>query len=133
MNTRAKFILTYIGGIVTGVILTFVFAFVVNYHSYSSSPSDDVEMFKTPQQEVKVQSFRVMQVLPDGSALAIVEDADDFSYIGIIVMFLRGPVFYDHQIIEVPSGKRAMQVGSYKYITKQGNVKTVPVVQFLDK
>lgn len=91
MNTRAKFILTYIGGIVTGVILTFVFAFVVNYHSYSSSPSDDVEMFKTPQQEIKVQSFRVMQVLPDGSALAIVEDADDFSYIGIIVMFLRGP------------------------------------------
>ena len=93
---------------------------------------NDIVMFEKPQQEIKVKSFEVMQVLPDGSALAIVEDMDNF---GMIVLFLadEGTSYYDDQKIDVPSGKKVMQVGTYKYVTRNEMEKTVPVVEILDK
>lgn len=137
MNTRTRSILIYVGGIITGIILTFAFFFLVALGGTNNSSSNDIVMFDEPQQEIKVHSFKVMQVLPDGNALATVDDTEDFSYYGTVVMFLtkddKGSAYYDNQIIEVPSGKRAMQVGTYKYVTRQDMVKTVPVVEFLDK
>lgn len=131
MATRTKFILTYLGGIITGIVLTFVFAFVT-YQGNSSPLGNDIVMFEKPQQEIKVKSFEVMQVLPDGSALARVEDWDNF---GMIVLFLadEGTSYYDDQKIDVPSGKKVMQVGTYKYVTRSEMEKTVPVVEILDK
>lgn len=132
MSTRTKFILTYLGGILTGVILTFVFVFMVTYQGNSSSLGNDIVMFEKPQQEIKVTSFEVMQVLPDGSALASVEDIDN---LGMIVLFLadKGTSYYDDQKIDVPSGKKVMQIGTYKYMTRNKIEKTVPVVEILDK
>lgn len=132
MTTRTKFILTYFGGVLTGVILTFVFAFMVTNQGNSSPLENDIVMFEKPQQEIKVTSFEVMQVLPDGSALARVEDTDNF---GMIVLFLadKGAPYYDDQKIDVPSGKKVMQIGTYKYVTRSEMEKTVPVVGFLDK
>ena len=74
-------------------------------------------MFEKPQQEINVHSFEIMQVLPDGSALATVED---ISNIGMIVLFLADKEisYYDNQKIDVPSDKRVMQVGTYKYISR---------------
>ena len=37
-------------------------------------------MFEKPQQEINVHSFEIMQVLPDGSALATVEDISVGTY-----------------------------------------------------
>lgn len=132
MSTRTKFILTYLGGVLTGIILTFVLAFMVTYQGNSSSLGDDIVMFEKPQQEIKATSFEVMQVLPNGSALARVEDMDNF---GMIVLFLadKGTSYYDDQKIDVPSGKKVMQVGTYKYVTRSEMEKTVPVVEILDK
>lgn len=132
MATRTKFILTYLGGVLTGIVLTFVFAFMVTYQENSSPLGNDIVMFEKPQQEIKVTSFEVMQVLPDGSALARVKDADNF---GIIVLFLadKGTSYYDDQKIDVPSGKKVMQIGTYKYVTRSEMEKTVPVVEILDK
>lgn len=132
MATRTKFILTYLGGIITGIVLTFVLAFMVTYQGNSSPLGNDIVMFEKPQQEIKVKSFEVMQVLPDGSALARVEDMDNF---GMIVLFLadKGTSYYDDQKIDVPSGKKVMQVGTYKYMTRSEMEKTVPVVEILDK
>lgn len=113
MTPRTKFILTYLGGVLTGIVLTFVFAFMVTYQRNSMSIGNDVVMFEKPQQEIKVTSFEVIQVLPDGSALARVEDVDNF---GMIVLFLadKGTSFYDNQKIDVSSGKRVMQIGTYR-------------------
>lgn len=132
MSMRIKFILTYVGGIITGIVLTFVFAFMVTYQGNSSPLDNDIVMFEKPLQEIKVKSFEVMQVLPDGSALARVEDMDNF---GMIVLFLadKGTSYYDDQKIDVPSGKKVMQVGTYKYVTRSEMEKTVPVVEILDK
>lgn len=128
MATRTKFILTYLGGVLTGIVLTFVFAFMVT----SQGLGDNIVMFEKTQKEIKVTSFKVMQVLPDGSALAGVEDMDNF---GMIVLFLadKGASYYDDQKIDVPSGKKVMQIGTYKYVTLSEMEKTVPVVDILDK
>ena len=54
---------------------------------------------------------------------------------GMIVLFLadKGTSYYDDQKIDVPSGKKVMQVGTYKYVTRSEMEKTVPVVEILDK
>lgn len=133
MTTRTKSVLIYVSGIITGIILTYAFFFVV---ALGNADESDIIMFDEPQQEIKAHSFRVMQVLSDGSALAEVAEYEDYSYYGTVVMFLangdKGSTYYDNQIIEVPSGKRVMQVGTYKYGTYYAT-NTVPVVEFLDE
>ena len=76
--------------------------------------------------------FEVFQVLGDG-ALANCEEK------GYSTSFFTGPVvyivtdgqnlFYDDQVIEVPKGKKAMQIGTFRYETKLGE-KVVPVIKF---
>lgn len=131
MGVRTKFILTYIGGIVSGIVLTFAFLLTLGMAKNASS-NDDIVMFEHPQGEIKIKSFDVMQVLPDGSALAM---ANDYLNYGTIVLFLAkdGSAYYDNQVIEVPAGMCVMQVGTYKYISRQEILKTVPVVEILRK
>lgn len=134
MSTRTKSILIYVGGIVTGIILTFAFFFFVALGNANGTPPDEnVVLFEKPQQEINVKSFKVMQVLLDGNALATVEDI--FSDIrGMVVLFLadEGISYYDEQIINVPTGKRVMQIGTYKYITRSEMEKTVPIVEIME-
>ena len=130
MSNTVKYILTFIGGIFTGIILTFVLAFMF---SNSNTPSKDVVLFEQPTQEIKAEKFEVMQVLPDGSALATIEGFKYDNY-GTIVMFLNnGNGFFDDQIIEIPKGKCVKQIGTYQYMTRMEMQKTVPVVDFFDK
>ena len=50
-------------------------------------------------------------------------------------MFLpvEGSSYYDDQIIEVPAKKVVRQVGTFKYTSKAGLDKTVPIVKLYDK
>lgn len=133
MSTRTKSILIYVGGVVTGIILTFAFFFFIVLGNANGTPSDNnVVLFEKPQQKINVKSFEVMQVLPDGSALATVED---ISNIGMVVLFLadKGISYYDDQKINVPSGKCVMQIDTYKYTTRSEMEKTVPIVEIMDK
>ena len=131
MTTRTKFILTYVGGIVTGVLLTFILILLMAFIGNSSSMNNDITMFDEPQQEINAETLKVMQVLPDENALAITEGPE----YGLVVLFLAedGNVYYDDQEIVVPSNKRVMQVGTYRYPTRNETVKTVPVVRILDR
>ena len=45
----------------------------------------------------------------------------------------EGKYYYDHEIVKVPSGKVARQVGIFKYTSGGGLDRTVPVVKFMDK
>lgn len=134
MTTKTKFILTYVGGIVTGIVLVFAFAFIVNstQQGQANAISRDVVMFEKPQQVVAARTLRVIQVLPDGSALATVDIMEING--GMVVMFLakEGVSYYDDQKIKVPSGKCLRQVGTYTYESKMG-MKTVPVVEIMGK
>ena len=145
MNTRNKSILIFVAGIITGFILTILLALILQ----PRNTDENLQLFEKPTQEIKANSFRVMQVLPDGSALAMVDNissmlnnslsstADNSVENGTIVLFLNNnnsnTNYYDEQIITRPSGKHFRQIGIYRYITKQEMMKTVPVIAIFDK
>ena len=80
----------------------------------------------------------MVQVLDKG-ALALCRSRDGNPELGIRPSYLGATVFivddgrnmfYDNQIIKVPEGKKAYQIGTYQYMTKTETVKTVPVIEF---
>lgn len=83
--------------------------------------------FEKPQQEIRAKEFKVIQVYPDGSALAIVDDLDNYGTV-VALPAEEGSSYYDVQKIAVPKGKCARQIGTYRYVTRQNIEKTVPVV-----
>lgn len=134
MKQRTKFILTYLGGIVTGVVLVFALGFFMAMSQSKQSANNDVVMFEKPRGVVPGKVFEVMQVLPEGSALATVDDIDSGN-MGTVVLFIGNESlsYYDNQKIKVPSGKVAKQVGTYSYMTRKEMEKTVPVVEIMDE
>ena len=127
MKLRTKFILTYVAGIVTGIVSLFVLGLFMEMSQATSASNDDVVMFEKPRGIVPGKVFEVMQVLPDGSALAIVDDIESEN-IGTEVLFVGNDStsYYDGQKINVPSGKVARQIGTYRYMAR-----TVPVVEIM--
>lgn len=133
MESKTKFILTYVAGIVTGCVLLFVIGCIINAKN-SSAEKEDIVMFDSPRNAVPGKSFKVVQVLPDGNALASVDNVYDDNF-GIVVLFLgdESTSYYDDQKIEIPKGKVAKQIGNYSYMTRMKIEKTVPVVKIMDE
>lgn len=128
MKTRTKTILIYLSGLFTGIVLSVAFVFITLWQT-ASSQYDKIVIFDKPQQELKEKVFDVFQVLPNGNALANSEPRIDSP--SIVPLFLANEKmpFYDAQRITVPSGKRIVQIGIYKYYTDKGIEKTVPVLE----
>jgi hypothetical protein len=129
-------IISYVAGIVTGIICTCLFAFYVG--SRDKGLDNGIELFDKPRQEIKAKEFDIMQVLPNGNALAQYNKftLDDSTIsIGTVVMFLSSKEgsFYDDQKIKLQKGKLFRQIGTYRYQTTQGIEKTVPIVGVFDK
>ena len=122
MKQRTKFFLTYLGGIVTGVVLVFALGFFMAMSQSKQSANNDVVMFEKPRGVVPGKVFEVMQDIDSGN-------------MGTVVLFVgnESSSFYDNQNIKVPSGKVAKQVGTYSYMTRQEMEKTVPVVEIMDE
>lgn len=76
MKLRTKFILTYVAGIVTGIVSLFVVGLFMEISQATSASNDDVVMFEKPRGIVPGKVFEVMRVLPNGSALATVNDIE---------------------------------------------------------
>lgn len=128
MKTRTKTILIYLSGLFTGIVLSVTFVFITLWQT-ASSQYDKIVIFDKPQQELKEKVFDVFQVLPNGNALANSESRIDSP--SIVALFLANEKmpYYDAQRITVPSGKRIVQIGIYKYYTDKGIEKTVPVLE----
>lgn len=128
MKTRTKTILIYLSGLFTGIVLSVAFVFITLWQT-ASSQYDKIVIFDKPQQELKEKVFDVFQVLPNGNALASSESRIDSP--SIVALFLANEKmpYYDAQRITVPSGKRIVQIGIYKYYTDKGIEKTVPVLE----
>lgn len=132
MKQRTKFILTYVAGIVTGIVLLFIVSFFITKSQAISASNNDVVIFEKPRGIVPGWGFEVMQVLPDGSALATVDDTESGN-MGTVVLFIgdENTSYYDGQKINVPSGKVAKQIGTYSYTTRSEINKTVPIVEIM--
>lgn len=128
MKIRTKTILIYLSGLFTGIVLSVAFVFITLWQT-ASSQYDKIVIFDKPQQELKEKVFDVFQVLPNGNALANSEPRIDSP--SIVALFLANEKmpFYNAQRITVPSGKRIVQIGIYKYYTDKGIEKTVPVLE----
>lgn len=133
MESKTKFILTYVAGIFTGCVLLFVIGCIINAKN-SSAEKEDIVMFDSPRNAVPGKSFKVVQVLPDGNALANVDNVYDDNF-GVVVLFLgdESTSYYDDQKIEIPKGKVAKQIGNYSYMSRMNIEKTVPVVKIMDE
>ena len=129
MKTRTKTILIYLSGLFTGIVLSLAFVFITLWQTASSQYDSKIIIFDKPQQELKEKVFDVFQVLPNGNALANSEPRIDSP--SIVALFLANEKmpYYDAQRITVPSGKRIVQIGIYKYYTDKGIEKTVPVLE----
>lgn len=133
MESKTKFILTYVAGIVTGCVLLFVIGSIINAKN-SSAQKEDIVMFDSPRNAVPGKTFKVVQVLPDGNALASVDNVYDDNF-GIVVLFLgdESTSYYDNQRIEIPKGKVVKQIGNYSYMSRMKIEKTVPVVKIMEE
>ena len=132
MSMKVKFILTYVAGIVTGIVLIFAVGLLMAKSVATSTSNKDVVMFEKPRGVVPGKVFEVMQVLPDGSALATVDDFESDNT-GTVVLFIgdESTSYYDSQKINVPKGKVVKQVGTYSYVARNDIYKTVPVVEIM--
>lgn len=123
-----KQVWVFILGIVTGIILTILFAVIM--FSTSNGGRSGLNMFEQPGDcLISKSSLRVFQVLEPTAALAMIKD--DFSSGAYLLVNQDGKTYYDDQVIKLPSGKCFKQIGTYQYPTKDERLKTVPVVQIM--
>lgn len=121
-----KKIWVFILGIITGIILTILFAVVA---SSSNRGIEGLNMFEQPGDcLVKKSNLEVFQVLGPGLALAWIEGKYESAY---LLSNNEGKLYYDTQTIKLPSGKCFKQLGTYQYQNKEGRLKTVPVVAIM--
>lgn len=123
--------LIFIGGVVTGVVITFLFAFIVNSRN---TANDNFVLFEEEGKAISTNSFEVFQVLDSGDALA--NEIKEYGIpTGLTVLFLNedGASYYDDKVIKVPKGKCVRQLGIFKYTSKAEMEKTVPIVGIRNK
>ena len=114
-------------GIITGIILTFAFAFCVNLSKNSGIIG--LEKFEEPGEYMDYSQFEVFQVLESGCALA---NADDTFDAIVLIIPDEEQQFYDNQKIVLEDNQCAQRVGTYRYGTKGGLERTVPAIEIIN-
>ena len=123
--------LIFLGGVVTGILLVILFAYVRFSGGDTPTVEDSgVTMFEKPGDVINETGFEVFQVLEQGAALA--KGKKEWMTVYMLVND-EGKYYYDDEKVKVPSGKVARQIGIYQYETNSGRPKTVPIVKFMDK
>ena len=130
--------LVYIFGIITCVGLTFGFAYLKS-ETDPTTQDNGMTFFENPGEKFSINAFEVIQVIDDNHALALEAEWDSFledympGELTVLITNDSGEYYYDDQIIKTTKTKCFMQVGSYKYDSRAGIEKTVPIVKLLDK
>lgn len=119
------------GGILTGIVLTFLVALLI---TSSKSNNNGITWFDEPGEMVNQNSFKVFQVLE--GQFALVHGKSDYSdrlYLGTVYLITNddNKYYYDDEIVTVPSNMVVRQVGMYRYKTKNDFEKNVPIIEIL--
>ena len=91
-------------------------------------------LFDKPGECVSRKNFEVQKVLESGDAIAL-EIRETIgghiftSDLEVLILAHEGDNFYDKQVIKVPKGKCARQIGNYRY-EEYGSTKVIPIVTF---
>lgn len=123
-------------GVLTGIVLTFVFAFL--FSASRSGSGDGATWFEKPGDAIDVDAFEVFQVIGEDAALVHGKSREYSSmeiFSGAVYLLTNedGKYYYDDEVVRVPEGKDARQVGIYQYQTKSDFGKTVPIIQIMNK
>lgn len=123
------FMLGFISGIAFIFILSLVYA-----SNVQEEDNDEMIFFEEEGECLSTQSFEVFQVLGDDIALAREIDEQYSSWnstteLLILLVNDEGKYYYDDQVITIPSGMCMRQIGIYRYTTKGGDEKTVPIAK----
>ena len=122
-----------------GLACGFLIAYFYDISKSKQEPSVETEttevetvkglsLLSEPGETLKSRSFKIKEVLSDGSALAASKEINN--YFGPKVYFLpeEGKLYYDEQIIDVPAGKEPRVIGTFQHYGS-----TYPVIKFFDK
>lgn len=125
-----KKIWVFILGIITGIVLTILFAVIASNSSTGTSGDSGLNLFEQPGDcLINKSSLKIFQTLEQNAALAMIKD--DYSSGVYLVVNKENKSYYDDQVIKLPAGKCFKQIGIYQYTTKDERLKTVPVVQIM--
>ena len=122
MNKKSFFL-----GVLTGIVLTFVSLFVIGL-VYQKSKDSTIQYLENPvsYENKKETSFKVFQVL--GNKALATEASNKVGstvlYLGNTVLLL-GDNYYNDQVVNV---KNPQRVGTFKYITNEKEIMTVPII-----
>lgn len=124
-------------GMIAGIILT-IGSILIIAKIESNKANSYYNIADNPIPFTLASKFKVFQVTDDG-ALAFCLDSENADDNELSVSYFMNPLvfiladtqnqFYDGQIIEVPTGKKIMQIGTYRYST-QASEKVVPLIEF---
>lgn len=122
----------FLGGVLTGAVLTFLVLFVIA-KAGNGSTLDGATNFEQVGDVVDETSVKVFQVIADNAALVKGQKVDDLKfdwYFGAVYLLRNddGEYYYDDEIVKRPSGKQFRQTGIYRYNTQTG-YKTVPIIE----
>ena len=123
-----KNFIVFILGLISGVILTIGLIMILAIGTNESDKG--MTLLEQPGECMSTNSFSVTQVIDENAALA--REIDLFSDLLVLLVNDEGILYYDNQIISIPEGKCARQVGVYKYTTHSGIEKTVPIVKIME-
>ena len=123
-------------GVLTGVVLTFVFAVI--FSASRSGSENGATWFEKPGDVIDVDAFEVFQVIGEDAALVHgksreFSSREFFSDAVYLLTNEDGKFYYDDEVVRVPDGKVARQVGIYQYQTNSNFGKTVPIIQIMNK
>lgn len=119
--------LLFICGLVVGVLGTILFLYLISSSITSKNGLIGLTIFPEKGECIETKTdIKIFQVLEPNIALA--ETGEYSNRIMLLLVNDDGKSFYDDQMVKVPKGKCAKQIGTYKYTTKVGFDKTVPAV-----
>ena len=124
------------GGFLAGVVVTVLVLVIIGLANQNNGGLLGATYFDEPSKEIKENSFEVMQVIQDHAALVRSKESPSSSlYLGPIYLMVNnsGRYYYDDEIIDVPRNLKVVQIGIYKYSTKMGVDKTVPIIGLTDR
>lgn len=123
-----KNFIVFILGLISGGVLTIGLIMILAIGANESDKG--MTMLEQPGECMSTNSFSVTQVIDENAALA--RERDLFSDLLVLLVNDEGILYYDNQVISIPEGKCARQVGVYKYTTHSGIEKTVPIVKIME-
>ena len=102
---------------------------------FGQSQENPIVFFDEPGEVTNFKEFKVFQPLYKGYALANTLSDEKYNlYLGpVVLLHQKDKYYYDEEIIRTPEKSVERQIGVYRYVTKQGRQKTVPIIEFEDK